>query len=445
VKKNIMSAEAAQAASCENRDQFMTVLRESLRSVAEQMLVEEVSSLCGRSHYPETGAQFRRGGTEPGFCHAGGRKEAIQRPRVRRRGADGTESEHLLASYQAMSNPANNAAAVVTALGAGMSTRSQAWAHSGATSKSAASRHWIEATAAKVAELRERDLRGTEFFGLIMDGVALAADAIVLVALGLTHDGHKVVLDFEPGASENTAVAKALVARLQTRGFAPLPGRRLFAVLDGSDPLHAAVLGAWPEAVIQRCLVHKERNLFGYLRRGDHGESSRLWRRLRLAEGELAGREALAELRNFVSARNAAGLASLDEAGDQIIALHKLNVPATLNLSLLSTNAIENVMLNYRRHTAKVTRWQPETDQISRWTATALLKVQEGFRRLKGYADLPKLLAALTTPSLPSKGSGTAPTHPPSDDRSARIDPFAVGPTPAASFVAPVLGVGQGI
>lgn len=396
-----MSAGAAQAASSENRDQFMTVLRDSLRSVAEQMLADEVSSLCGRSHYPPNGAIFRRGGTEPGFCHAGGRREALQRPRVRRRGADGTESEHRLASYRAMNDPANNAAAVVAALAAGMSTRSQAWAHDGSTSKSAASRYWIRATAAKMTELRERDLRATEFFGLMLDGVALAAGAVVLVALGLTRDGHKFVLDFEPGASENTVVAKALVARLQARGFAPLAGHRLFAVLDGSDPLHAAVVGAWPDAVIQRCLVHKERNLFGYLRRGDHAESSRLWRRLRLAEGELAGREALAELRQFAGARNAAGLASLDEAGEQILGLHKLNVPATLNLSLLSTNAIENVMLNYRRHTAKVTRWQSETNQISRWTATALLKAEEGFRRLKGYAELPKLIAALAMPSRP--------------------------------------------
>lgn len=114
-----------------------------------------------------------------------------------------------------------------------MSTRSQAWASDGTVSKSAASRHWIAAAAAKISELRERDLRGTKFFGLILDGVALAADAVVVVAPGLTHDGHKVILDFEPGASENPAVTKALVARLQARGFAPIPGHRFFAGAPG--------------------------------------------------------------------------------------------------------------------------------------------------------------------------------------------------------------------
>jgi hypothetical protein len=168
VKKNIKPAAPVQADAVENRDLFMTLLRDSLRSVAEQMLLEEVSALCGPSHYPQPGAIYRRAGTEAGVCHAEGRRDAILRPRVRRRGADGGEREHVLSSYKAMRNPANNAAAVVTALRGGMSTRSQAWASDGATSKSAASRHWIEATAAKVAELRERDLRGTEFFGLML-------------------------------------------------------------------------------------------------------------------------------------------------------------------------------------------------------------------------------------------------------------------------------------
>lgn len=415
MKKNIQSAAPVQVTGVENRDLFLSLVHDTLRRVAEQMLLDEVSALCGRSHYPQPGATYRRGGTEAGVCHAQGRREAIVRPRVRRRDADGTEREHVLASYQAMSEPANNAARVVTALRAGMSTRSQAWASAGVMSKSAASRHWIAASAAQVAALRERDLRGTEFFGLMLDGVALAADAVVVVALGLTREGRKVVLDFEPGASENTAVAQALVARLQARGFAPLAGHRLYAVLDGAAPLHTAVLAAWPDTIIQRCVVHKERNLHGYLRRGDHAESSRLWRRLRLAEGEKAGREALAELRRFVATRNAAGLASLDEAGDQLIALHRLHVPATLHVSLLSTNAIENVMRNYRTQTAKVTRWHLATDQISRWTATALLHVETGLRSLKGHTDLPRLIQGLALPSLHSTGGGgslhTSPSH----------------------------------
>ena len=376
----------------------MTLLRESLRTVAEQMLLAEVAALCGPSYYPPPGATYRRAGSERGTCHAGGQREAIIRPRVRKRDDYGAETEHLLSSYAAMRRPGNNAAAVVTALAAGMSTRSQEWAHEGAMSKSAASRYWIEATAAKITELRERDLRKMVFFGLMLDGVFLGDGAVVVVALGLLSTGEKVILDFEVGASENAAVCTALVARLQGRGFGPPVGSRLLAILDGATALQTAVLTLWPTALIQRCVVHKERNLFGYLRKGDHAEAARLWRRLRLAQGAAAGREAFAALQAFLRPLNAAAAASLAEAGDQLITLHQLNVPATLHVSLLSTNAIENVMRNYRAQTAKVSRWRLETDQVSRWTATALLHVERGFHRIKGYADLPQLLTALLLP-----------------------------------------------
>ena len=86
-------------------------------------------------------------------------------------------------------------------------------------------------------------------------------------------------------------------------------------------------------------------------------------------------------------------------------------MPATLHVSLLSTNAIENVMRNYRGQTAKVTRWQPAGDQVSRWTATALLQVETGFHRIQGHADLPKLLQSLALPSLNPGSGGGGPLH----------------------------------
>lgn len=376
----------------------MQLLRDSLRTVAEQMLTEEVDALCGESHRPPIGSLYRRAGSEKGTCYAEGQRQTIQRPRVRRKVEDGTEREHLLASYAAMREPGNNAAAVVKALSGGMSTRSQAWAKDGVMSKTAASRHWVQATAAKIGELRERDLRGKTFFAVMLDGVVISRGAMVVIALGLTTTGEKLVLDFEVGASENAPVCKALVTRLQRRGFGPADGHRLFAVLDGSEALDVAVRAAWPDACIQRCLIHKERNLYGYLRKGDHAEAARLWKRLRQAQGEVAGREALDAIRTFLRPLNAAAMASLEEAGDTLIALHELDVPATLNVSLLSTNPIENVIRNYRRHTNKVTRWRIETNQISRWTATALLQAETGFRRIKGHTELPRLLAALAKP-----------------------------------------------
>lgn len=204
----------------------------------------------------------------------------------------------------------------------------------------------------------------------------------------------------EPGQLEemllravNFEVCRDLVSRLVARGFEASHG--LLAVLDGADALKKAVLTFFDDAVIQRCLVHKERNIRGRLSKRDWGELARLFKRLREVEGEAAGREVYSELESFLTDKNAAALASFHEAGDELIALHCLNVPATLHVSLLSTNLIENSFRNTRRKLGRVTRFRAETDQASRWLAAALLEVEQGFRRLTGYRDLPRLSEAL--------------------------------------------------
>jgi len=115
----------------------------------------------------------------------------------------------------------------------------------------------------------------------MLDGVALAKDMLAVVAIGITVEGWKVVLDFELGASENVTTASAVVTRIVERGFAPREGRPLLAVLDGSTPLRKAVLKHFPNARIQRCLVHKERNLRKYLARRDWPQLEGYFSRLR--------------------------------------------------------------------------------------------------------------------------------------------------------------------
>ncbi len=115
----------------------------------------------------------------------------------------------------------------------------------------------------------------------------------------------------------------------------------------------------------------------------------------RLSFGTGRGREALADLRTFVAGRNKEATASLDEAGEELIALHLLEVPNTLHVNLLSTNAIETPIGNIRRKLGRVTRWRAETDQPRRWLAMALTEVEKGLRKLSGYRDLPALARAL--------------------------------------------------
>ena len=384
----------------------MDHLREAIKRALWEGMLEEVQELCGPKYRPETEAVHRRAGSGDGVFYCHGRKEGIKRPRVRVRRAEG-EEEAPLKSYEQARQQTNIAAEVMAMMEEGLSTRSCQRVTQGAMSASVVSRQWVLCSAKRLEELRSRDLSKERYFGLMVDGVVLSGELVVVVALGIKEDGSKQMLDFSVGSSENYEVVKELLVRMRERGFR-VQGR-LFAVLDGAKALHKAVKEFWPDAVIQGCLVHKERNLHGYLRQGDHGECSRLMKRLRQAQGAEAGREELAALRKFLAERNAAAVASLDEAGESLIALHLLNVPARLNVSLLSTNLIENVMRNYRRQTERVSRWNLKGNQVERWTATALLWVERGFRKIKGHEDLPSLLKALREPA---EGGAPAPITP---------------------------------
>ena len=184
-------------------------------------------------------------------------------------------------------------------------------------------------------------------------------------------------------------------------------------MLDGSDALRSVVKEFFEDAVVQRCLVHKERNMKAKLSKRHWGELARLFRRLRKVQGKQAAQEVVAELVAFLTPLNAEALNSLHEAGDDLIALHCLDLPNTLHRNLLSTNAIENSFMNTRRKIGRVTRFRAETDQATRWLAFALVEVEKGFRRISGHADMPKLIAALGKQNVspPEISVGLAPDN----------------------------------
>jgi len=374
---------------------FREFLRASVRQCLVDVMAEEVRQLCGPKHRPRRGVQEHRAGSSPGVAICEGRREEIVRPRVRRKKADGRTEEVHLATYAAAGEPGQLEEMLVRALIAGASGRDMEKVHpdSPKTSRSSVSRLWAKEGAKLVERLRTRAIASLDWLVLMLDGIRLSKDQLAVVALGITTDGEKHILDFELGSSENFEVCRDLVCRLVSRGFEASDG--LLAVLDGSDALKKAVRTFFADAVIQRCLVHKERNIRGRLSKRHWGELARLFKRLREVEGEAAGNEAYSDIERFLSDKNAAALESLHEAGEDLLALHRLNVPATLHVSLLSTNLIENSFRNTRRKLGRVTRFRAETDQASRWLAAALLEAENGFRRLIGYKDLPRLAEAL--------------------------------------------------
>jgi transposase-like protein len=287
---------------------------------------------------------------------------------------------------------------IVGLVGEGMSQRGVERVSKGAASKSAVSRMWEAKSREQLATVRERPLDGTEWVAVLIDGVFLGGEHCVVVALGIDGGGRKQVLDFEAGSSESRETVERLVIRLQKRGVGGEDGARLLVVRDGSRAIASAVGRCWPAARQQACLVHVERNIADRLRRRDRSESQRLFKRLRQAEGREAGEEAFEDLREFLSERNAAAALALCDRREEILCVHRLDVPATLNVTLLNTNCIENVMRNWREHTNNIKRWSVKADMVGRWSASGLLWAESGFRRIRHREDLPKLREALSRP-----------------------------------------------
>jgi putative transposase len=171
----------------------------------------------------------------------------------------------------------------------------------------------------------------------------------------------------------------------------------------------------WPDAVQQECLVHIERGLCGKLSWKHQSEVVSRMNRLRGVQGAEAGEEAFEELLEFVREKNLAAAEGLESRREGILAFHRLDVPATLNVTFLSTNHIENVMRNSRGTIGRVCRWNAKTDQLSRWMGVALLRAQEGFRRVRGHKEMGELATALGRAGSAAsslRSSSTAPARP---------------------------------
>lgn len=391
-----------QVSSSETGQVFRDFLRGHVREMICEVMAAEVTQLCGAKHAP-SGSDHYRAGSSPGRVLYEGEREEVVRPRVRVKSENGCSEEVELTSYRVAKDPEQLQSQIIQAIVSGVSARGieDVRPNSPGVKRSNVSRLWQEAGSKFIKALRGKDLAASTWCGLMLDGIRLSSEQTAVVALGIDSEGRKHVLDFALGSSESLEVSRELVSRIVRRGFAC--SHRLYAVLDGSDALRGAVKEFFSDAVIQRCLVHKERNIKAKLSKRHWGDLSRLFSRLRRVQGIDAAEEVFGDLRSFLEPINAEAYRSLREAGDDLLALHRLNVPNTLHRSLLSTNAIENSFLNTRRKLGRVTRFRAETDQASRWLSYALLEAEKGFRRISGHTSLSSLIAALQRPQPTEK------------------------------------------
>ena len=261
-------------------------------------------------------------------------------------------------------------------------------------SPSSVSRRFIRASAKQLATLQERRLDGYDVVALILDGKTCAADEIV-IALGITLTGEKVLLGFVQTATENERVCAAFLRELVERGLRSAQG--LLCVIDGAKGLRKALATVFGgQAVVQRCQWHKRENVLDYLPPAQRPA----WRRKLQAAYErptaAAARAALGRVRQELKAVNESAVKSLDEGFEETLTLHRLDLFPQLGVSLKTTNCLESVNAQVARCIGRVTAWRT-ADQKHRWVAAALLDIEPRLRRIKGYRALPLLRAALRT------------------------------------------------
>ena len=338
-----------------------------------------------------------RWGQQPGYVVFGGQKVPVTRPRVPTR--EGQEVD--LDSYARLQHDGRRQRAVREGIVAGLSTRNYHRAVDSVLEgygieKSSVSREFVAASAAQLKKLCERKLDGLDLVALLIDGIHFGQQVLV-VALGIETTGKKQVLGVWQGATENTAVVKDLLEDLVARGLNP--DRRYLFVIDGAKALRAAierVFGA--RAEVQRCQLHKRRNVKEYLPKNAQGDYDHRIRNAYAMTDYAAAKAELEKIFRQPERVNPSAARSLEEGMEETLTVHRLGVGELLRRSLATTNPIESCLSTVERVARNVKRWHAG-DQALRWTATGLLEAEKKFRRVKGFRELAALRRKLN-PSL---------------------------------------------
>lgn len=372
---------------------LMNLALAAFTGVVEQMMRWEVDTLTGRKNHADPSRQNVRWGSQTGYCVVGGQKVPLQRPRVR----DVRRTEVALGSYEVLQQASLMEDSVWQKIMHGLTTRrysevvrelEQAYG----IEKSTVSNHFIEASRGRLQKLMERSLAEHAFCAMVIDGTCFE-DQQVVVAMGVTLQGYKKILGLHQGATENLTVVRHLLDDIATRGVAfDVP--RLY-VLDGGKALHSAVLRkAGKCALIQRCQVHKMRNVAGHLTE-QYQMATRLKMRNAYGMRELVdARRGLQSLLTELMHLNPSAARSLEEGLEETLTIHRLRLPYHLRRTLASTNLIESAFSTVETVCRNVKRWRGG-DQYLRWVASGLLWAESRWNRIHGYRQLPVLVKEL--------------------------------------------------
>ena len=405
---SVVTAEEFAAMELDAKVELIVALVPLGLEAAKQLLDDEVAQLVG--------PRYSRDGGQPGLARYGwnrssvrlaGQRVPLPVPRVRNL-AEGKEVP--LASLQALrTSPGAVDGTLLRRVLYGLSCRNYEAASEVAPgaiglSASTVSRQFIQASAAKLRELCERDLSCLDIVAVVIDGKGFAEDTMV-TALGVTIEGKKVFLGVVQSSTENAEALTLFLRSLLDRGLNIDQG--VLVVIDGGKGLRSAVRQAFgKKAVVHRCQWHKRENVVAHL-----SKSEQAWWRKRLQRAYERptyeeAKTALKEIRRDLEERNLSAVGSLDEGFEETLTLHRLGVFPLVGISLKTTNCIESIFSQVETRTGRVCYWK-NSSQKHRWLATALLDIEPRLRRVRGYQHLPRLREAIQRElGLSTQGAG---------------------------------------
>src|SRR4051812_30643516 len=363
----------------------------------QDLLEEEAADLCGERHQRHEDRRGRRWGKSPVAFH-GGRVD-IERPRVRT--PDGQQELELpsLAAGQredwlgqwAMNQMLINVSTRRFRRSVRLPDGDVTSAKGDGTSKSAVSRKFVALSSAKLEDWLASDLSSLDLLAIQIDGLHVQEDLILVAAVGIDATGEKHPLGLVEGATENAATVQALLDNLVARGLDPAGGR-LFIIDGAKSKAIRRTFGR--NTPIQRCQVHKARNIAERLPKEAHARVRKALRQAWEMEDAARAEQLIRNLARRLEKEWPGIAATILEGLDEILCVVRLGLPRELRRSLACTNIIENMNSTIRQVSRNVKRWG-DASMALRWTAAGMMEAKKGFRRLMAYKQLPTLKAAL--------------------------------------------------
>lgn len=405
-KPNQQALDRQQAFTVSSLDiqKFMaTRAKDAMAALGVELLEQEVELMAGRAFSRKGSKLAYRGGSAPTSLLVDGAKIPFTRPRVRSQ--DGSEVQ--LSILEKLRNQDLYDEQIAARIISGVSTRNyksvvDAFSKKTGISKSSVSRAFIKASQKDLDAINGADLRSHKFISIFVDGTNFS-DKLAVVAVGITTKCEKIPLGLREGTTENAEVIKDLLASIVERGFT-LAGSRILAVLDGGKALKSAIKALWGDSVvIQRCWIHKLRNLKEYIPKENHGQLHGRMKKIMGLNSFDSAKIELRRLRDWLETMSFDAAKSLDESGLDLLTVHELGVTGELRKSLASTNIIESLIGVSKKKTWRVTNWKyhPKQkkkiprDKVLRWLASAIVSHKPNMRCLRGFKNVSTLIENL--------------------------------------------------